>query len=103
MNNLNNNCLNILDLSDEILCLIIEKLNMADVFYSLVNSLQAVSADGELHEAERKAIGKLGVEESIVKQIEEIHDEEIELEKRRQALLFADDGIKKLLDMAINM
>ncbi|CAF1665032.1 unnamed protein product [Rotaria magnacalcarata] len=37
MNNLNNNRLNILDLSDEILCLIIEKLNMVDVFYSLVN------------------------------------------------------------------
>jgi len=37
MNNLNNNRLNILDLPDEILCLIIEKLNMVDVFYSLVN------------------------------------------------------------------
>ena len=37
MNNLNINRLNILDLSDEILCFIIEKLNMVDVFYSLVN------------------------------------------------------------------
>lgn len=43
MNNLNNNRLNILDLSDEILCLIIEKLYMVDVFYSLVNVNQRFS------------------------------------------------------------
>ena len=37
MNNLNNNRLNILDLPDEILCFIIKKLNMINVFNSLVN------------------------------------------------------------------
>jgi hypothetical protein len=37
MSNLNNNHLSILELPDEILCLIIGKLNTFDVFYSLVN------------------------------------------------------------------
>ncbi|CAF4184283.1 unnamed protein product [Rotaria sordida] len=74
---------------------------------TIYESFQAASADGELHAAERKAItkvaAKLGVEESIVKQIEEIHDEEVKLKKRRHALLFADGGIKKALDMAMNL
>ena len=37
MNNLNNNQLNILDLPDEILFIIFEKLNKVDVLYSLVD------------------------------------------------------------------
>jgi hypothetical protein len=37
MNNLNNNHLNILDLPDEILFIIFQKLNMVDVLYSLVD------------------------------------------------------------------
>ncbi len=37
MNNSNNNHLNILDLPNEILLIIFKKLNMVDVFYSLVN------------------------------------------------------------------
>ena len=74
---------------------------------TIYESFQAASADGEVHEAERKAItkvaAKLGVDESIVRQIEEIHDEEVKLKKRRHALLFADGGIKKALDMAMHM
>jgi hypothetical protein len=37
MNNLNNNSLNILDLPDEILFIIFQKLKMVDVLYSLVD------------------------------------------------------------------
>jgi len=37
MNDLNNNSLNILDLPDEILFIIFQKLNMVDVLYSLVD------------------------------------------------------------------
>jgi hypothetical protein len=37
MNNLNNNNINILDLPDEILFLILQKLNMVDVLYSCVD------------------------------------------------------------------
>jgi hypothetical protein len=35
MNNLNNNYLNIVDLPDEILFIILKKLNMVDVLYAL--------------------------------------------------------------------
>jgi hypothetical protein len=74
---------------------------------TIYESFQAASSDGELHEAERKAItkvaAKLGVDESIVKQIEEIYDEEVKLKKRRHALLFADGGVKKALDIAMHM
>ncbi len=74
---------------------------------TIYESFQAASADGELHEAERQAItkvaAKLGVGEFIVKQIEEIHDEEVKLKKRRHALLFADGGVKKALHMAMHM
>ncbi|CAF4563338.1 unnamed protein product, partial [Rotaria magnacalcarata] len=37
MNASNNNDINILDLPDEILLIILRKLDMVDVFYSLVN------------------------------------------------------------------
>jgi hypothetical protein len=37
MNILNNNNINILDLPDELLCVIFNKLNMMDMFYSLVD------------------------------------------------------------------
>jgi hypothetical protein len=74
---------------------------------TIYESFQAASSDGELHDAERKAItklaAKLGVDESIVKQIEEIHDEEAKLKKRRHALLFADGGVKKAIDIAMHM
>lgn len=71
--------------------------------YPLIyDAFQAASADDELHEEERKAISKLGqeigVDEKTIEQIAQLYQDEIEMKKRRLALLFpegVDQTIRK--------
>jgi hypothetical protein len=72
--------------------------------YPLIyDAFQAASADDELHEEERKAISKLGheigVDENIIEQIAQLYQDEIEIKKRRIALLFP-KGVNETIQKA---
>ncbi|CAF1373274.1 unnamed protein product [Adineta steineri] len=59
--------------------------------FLIYDAFQAASADSELHEDERKAISQLGkelgIDESTIEKIAQLHRDEEEIKKRRIALL----------------
>ena len=71
--------------------------------YSLIyDAFEAASADEELHDKERQAISKLGqalgLDESTIAKIAQLHQDEVNLRKRRAALLFPggiDENIRR--------